>query len=967
MEFRVLGGVGAFEQGEQLSLGGPRQRSVLAVLLCEPGEVVPADRIVTEVWGDHAPDGAKASLHTNVSNLRSVVGRDRLERADRGYRLHLRSGDSIDYIQFELRAQEARGIAATDPIAAIDVFEEALSNWRGVPFDGHEDVSCLAAEAARLVELRAAVEMDRHESLLDAGSSPEVGEVEQLCTDRPLDERLRAIQMRTLYRRGRQVDALRVFAEVRRQFVEELGIEPSPALAKLEEQILLHDKALEGPSPDGSGALRSYLTSFVGRERELALLRDRVRERRLITVTGPGGVGKTRLASVLADELRSTYPDGVWSVDLALLDDPDRLGLALASSLRIAVSAPESAVDEVAAALAGRIALVLLDNCEHLHESVSAAALRVLERAPHVTILATSRVPLELPGEQRFRLDGLAVGAEEEAIGEAERLFLDRAEALGTHTVPDGAELEAVRTICNRLDGLPLALELAAGRSDLLSTHEIAGLLTEQMEILVDESRQRDVHRSMAAAIDWSYGLLESNQQVAFEALGAFEGPFTAGAAAAVWNMTSMTTALDMLEQLVAVSLVEPRSTDDAPTLYRLYETLRLHARGKLQKHGGESEVLSRHNAHYHTRCQELRADFFGSGRVDATARVAEELAEYVAVWDREMWEQPEAVLELVWPLAHYWLFDGALADGERRIDAALEATTGVDSLARADALTSGAFLIVYRNRVPQAVEWLDEALAIYRRAGDAQRLAHGLTRRGHCAFMTGDVESAMKLLGESLEICDRNGFEDGKAWPTVLIGQARLWSGDPDPEVWDLLLEARSRFAEMGETYGQIHADMLLSIPSGAFSIEERVRLATEMVEISARPGGENLMRPVAFHNLAHAVWDMGERERALGLNRLSVSAGRATGADMTLGMGLIQAGTFASELGKAERAATLIGAGLAHFGMDLAPLQVALLRPAKDAALSQLGERRFEELERMGAAMSAREAAEYCLSPQS
>jgi hypothetical protein len=270
--------------------------------------------------------------------------------------------------------------------------------------------------------------------------------------------------------------------------------------------------------------------------------------------------------------------------------------------------------------------------------------------------------------------------------------------------------------------------------------------------------------------------------------------------------------------------------------------------------------------------------------------------------------------------------------------------------------------VLVSQNEVGLASEWAVQAVDLARPGGDSKRLAYTLARAGHFAFASGDFEPAMAMLTESLEICDRIGYEDGKAWPVTLIAQARRWSGDDDPEIRTQLLDARRRFAEIGETYGQTHVDMLL----GTFAEldqEVRAEFATEMVELGRRQGGDNTILPIAMHNLAYPVWAMGQHERAWGLNRLAVRAAMASGMIMNLGLALLQAATFEAERGAPERAAVMLGSGIAHFGMQVAPFQEAMLAPARQTSEAALGHVRFEELRRIGLAMTAEEAAAYAL----
>ncbi len=966
MRYVVLGPVTVLDGAGRLPLGGPLQRAVLAVLVARSGHPMSADQIVTDVWGDDADDRSAASVYTYVSNLRRVLGRDRLVRDPAGYRVVLLDGDQVDAVEFEAAVDRARRIVGGDPTAAVDVLDAALDSWIGRPYEGMEDIEALAPVIAHLEELRFTTRADRLDAMLLAGDTPRVDEAQQLCDERPLDERARGLLMRTLYRAGRQADALRTYRDLRLRLGEELGIEPSRALVELDERILLQDPALDR-AHDDDGHLPTFLTSFVGREHDREQLIEMLDAHRLVTVTGPGGVGKTRLAVEVAGDLRHRFDGGVWLVDLAAIPasaaDVAVIATAVAATLRANVDDPEHVVERIAAALRSARHLVVLDNCEHAREAVAELVDGLLRAVDSATILATSRVALGVSGEAQYRLDGLAVGDEQGDRGDAERLFHERSAAVTNDTDGDDAP-ETVRALCRNLDGMPLALELAAARRDVLSTSEIASLLTRRFAVLVDDRQPRDLHRSLEATVGWSWGLLDPGERHAFAQLGVFEGPFSVAATVAVFDVVDdPIDAVALIERLVAASLVVRVEASGTFTRYRLLETLRAYARDRLRDAERWDETVRRHDDHYLAASRSLAEDFFGRERVRATEAVGAELAEYQSVWSRRMARQPVDALPLAWPLGNYWMYEGRLADGAVQLRRLLEATAGNSSLARADALVIAAWTMVYRNQLASAVTWTDEALGIYRAAEDDRRIAFGLARAGHWAFAGGDGPRGVALLQESLELCEEIGFEDGKAWPTVLLAQARRWSGDERPEVREMLLDARRRFVETGETYGQIHADMLLG-SCQEFPPEERLSFAEEMVELSARPGGENLMRPIALHNLAYPVHDLGDRERALALNRASVRSSIATGATMDLGLALIQASTFARDDGPPDRVVKLAAAGLAHFGMEMAPFQRRLLDPVLADARRQLGSERFDELERIGSALTAKEAADLALA---
>ncbi len=954
MRFVVLGPVAAFDGAYELPLGGPRQRAVLALMLIEPGRAIRPERFLEEVWGDQA-DGMLASLYTYVSNLRRVVGGDRIRHGSAGYLLDLADGDELDSLQFS--AAVAAAGSCNDAQATATALQQALEQWRGRPFEGLEDIPSVAVEIVRLDELRASAEMDLLEARLRTDEGAPVAEAMSVRDRRPLDERAWSLFMRSLYRAGRHADAVRAAQDFRSLLAEELGLDPSPALIHLEEQILLHDEDLDHTARVGRISVPTYLTTFVGRTNDLQEAAAALDNHRLTTITGPGGVGKTRLAVELAAATRTRFPNGTWLVDLARIADPQRISGAIAATIQAAEAGDGEPLDGMVRALDGRRVLLILDNAEHLREHVADVVRELLGRLDLITILVTSRVPIGVPGERLVQIAGLEIGTAA-TCGDAERLFLER--CADRTTIETTEPTESVRSICTHLDGMPLALELAASRSSSLTTPEIADLLTRRFAILIDQHQPRDLHRSLEATLGWSYGLLSTNERAAFSALGVFDGPFTAEAAAAAFGSTDDDDARRVLERLVQSSLVTTTPTADGHMMYRLLETLRAYPRDRLKEEARWDEPVGRHDQHYRQLASRLSDEFLGGGRVAATARIACELDNHLAAWDRLVAIDPIATLPSGWALGNVWLFQGNLADGERRLNRLLEATSGDTSVARADVLVITSWLITYRNQLGRARALADEAVCIYRGAASDERLAFGLARAGHMAFAGGDGQAAMPLLYESLELCDRIGFEDGKAWPVVLIAQARRWSGDGGPEVREMLLDARRRFIESGETYGQIHTDMLLTAFK-EFPVDERVRIATEMVDLSEGPGGENLMRPIALHNLAYAIDDTGDHERAAGINRAAVRSSMATGATMNLGLALLQAATFAAGFGKFERAATLLGAGATHFGMEMAPFQLETLGPVIEAGRSSLGNDQWDELGRIGAAMSADEAAHF------
>ena len=942
-------------------LGGPRQRAVLALLVLNAGRVVSADRIVTEIWSEEPPDGARDSLYTYVSNLRRVLGKDRIVRADNGYRLDLANGDSIDVVEQESDLARARRLVGSDPAAAIDLVDSALDSWRGRPYVGFEDLPSVPPEATRLEDLRLLALEDRIDAELRAGGTPVVSEVEALSREYPYRERIWELLARSLYRAGRQAEALRTFTRLRRLLREELGLEPSPSIVRLEEQILVQDPSLEPEVPMPPTNLPTPLSSFIGRDDELIVIDKAIHEHRLVTVVGPGGAGKTRLAIEAAVNVRGSFRDGVWHVDLASVSNPHTVAQAAAAALQIVQPPGTAPLDALINRLRPQTALLVLDNCEHVADQAGELAVRLLEMAPDVKILTTSRQVLGREGEVRCPLDGLDTSSDEARSGDAERLFETRATAVRPNFTLDEMTQPQVASICRHLDGMPLAIELAAARVDVLSPAEIDRLLSDRFLLLTDARVEWPSHRSLQASLDWSYDLLGPDERRAFDCLGVFQGPFSAPAAAAVLDCVSEVDAIDQLHRLAGASLLQ--TVQGTASRYRLLETMRMYACDHLIESEQLDDAEVRHDRYYRERCRGLRPAFFGRGRVAAQAEIEVELADYHIAFDRFLDDgRIEDALEMAWPLGHMWLFSGRLGDGARRLEAVLGSSGGSRNRLRADALAAASFLAMYMASYDVAVAWAEEAIGIYQTVGDEQGLAYALARRGHLAFSVGDVPVALDVLQTSLEICDRIGYDDGTAWPLSLLAQARLWSGDESPEVRYMFEQSRERFIVMGETFGQAHADMFLS-NLGEGSVENMLRYSLEMMELAERSNADPLMRPVAFHNLAYAVWYDGELDRADGLNRVSARLAFETGSTVNSGMAFLQAGVFAAGRGEPERAAILLGAGHAHFGMQIPPFYERQLQPGIETATRALGDERYDELHDRGAAISVEEATALLL----
>lgn len=508
MRFGVLGpltvriGVGAGNDagdgaGAAVRVPEAKVRALLAVLLTHEGRPVPPDRLVEDLWGAEPPGKPANALQGKVSQLRRAIGRDRVVHGPAGYALDL-TGAEVDADRFEQLVTRARSAAPAR--ARADLLGEALGLWRGAAYADFRDEPFVRTAVRRLEEQRLAALEERARARLDLGEHPQVaGELTALVARHPLRERLRLLQMRALYRAGRQAEALASYAELRALLAEELGADPGPEVSALRAAILRQDPSLNArttPAPASPPAAPlTSLTSLVGRDDAVHEVGRLLSTARLVTLTGAGGVGKTRLALAaaarLADTCASDFRDGVRLVELAghRTDDPDDIAEAVARQVASALGlrddpATPGAGDQLAAALRERRTLLILDNCEHVVEPVARLAERLLLAASGLRLLATSQEPLAVPGETVLPVEPLQQA-------DAVRLFTERATAAdpgfaaaGPGSGPDTEAAKAVAAICRRLDGIPLALELAATRVRALGVHALAARLDDRFRVL---------------------------------------------------------------------------------------------------------------------------------------------------------------------------------------------------------------------------------------------------------------------------------------------------------------------------------------------------------------------------------------------------------------------------------------------------------------------------------------------------
>jgi predicted ATPase/DNA-binding SARP family transcriptional activator len=697
------------ETGSEVHLGGRQLRVLLTLLALNAGRVVPAATMTEQLWPGAPPGNPGNALQTLVSRLRAELRQggigDVIESHPSGYRLAVAPG-AVDVMAFEALAQQGRrALAGGDPVAASRVLREALHAWRGQPLTdvvGHDfaDVA-----AARLTELRSSVLADRIEAdlLLGEGASL-TGELRALLAADPLAERARALLMRALYAAGRQAEALAVYREGRKLLADQLGVDPSAQLEQVYLRILRGENLdaeraqVSAPAPASApaGRARAPLTSFVGRDDDLTRVLKSLRTTRLLTLTGPGGVGKTRLAA----EASRQFGVSSWFIPLAPVTDPaevptavlDALGVRERVIARRASDPGASPAGRLATALGDREEILVLDNCEHVVEAVAALAGQVLADCPRIRILATSRQPLRIDGETLHPVPPLPVPPDRDnpAVAVASygsvRLLCDRAAAVRPDFELDDANAMAVARICRRLDGMPLAIELAAVWLRTLTPAQLAERLDDRFALLTGGSRTAlPRQRTLRAVVDWSWDLLSGAEQVLARRLAVFPGGAALAAAEQICAdaLLPAATVLPALSGLVdksIVSAVQESPTADGPR-YRMLETVRAYGLERLAEAGEAERLRDASAAHYLNLAETADPLLRGAGQARWLRELMTEQDNLHAAlrWTIDRGDGDTA-LRFVLALSWYWQMRGQPGEPETLARAVLALTPSEQS-----------------------------------------------------------------------------------------------------------------------------------------------------------------------------------------------------------------------------------------------------------------------------------------------
>lgn len=869
-EFRVLGPVEAVANGRPLRLGGRRQRALLALLVLANGRTISADRLADQLWNGSPPGGAATTLRSYVSRLRTALGDAAVVSRAAGYGLNA-DPSQLDVHRFEQLLRQGREALERGAHGlAEDRLRAALELWRGPALADVSEEGVLALEAARLDELRLVCVEARLEAALALGRHAElVPELERLVEAEPLREHLWRQLVLALYRAGRQADALAAYRRAHELLVEELGLEPSAALRELERAVLRHEVGEAAPLEERHN-LPSPATSFVGREAELAELERLLHDNRLVTLTGMGGCGKTRLALEVAARQTRAWADGVWLVDLTALSDPGLVDGAVAATLGTAERPELPAREALVAQLRRSELLLVIDNCEHLVSACATLAETLLRECPNVRILATSRVPLGSAAECDYALDPLPVPAPTATEVEIEqspavRLFLERGRAVRRELGGSSTDLGAVAHICRELDGLPLAIELAAARAKSLSLGDIAARLGDRFRFLRAWRRIADPrHQTLQAAMDWSFQLLAEEDRALLRGLSAFAGGFTLGAAATVCLDGDEDRAQLLLGRLVDASLVRAEERHGRMR-YSLLETVREYAAERLAE-ADELVAVRRSHAWYCVGLAEAaRLEEPGSQAVDV---VQPERGNIRAALDWCAAEDPALGLRLAAALDGFWVVTDPF-EGMRRLDELLRAAPDAPLEVRARALRAYGSSANPAGRDDLAERAYAQSLDDFRAIGDDGAAAVLLLRLGYSAFYRQDRERARALAEESLAAFSANGNRACESQSLSLLGEIAYEEGD---------------------------------VAAGFELMEAGAALAGEV--------GFTWWRAGMLGKLVDRALEQGSPDRAAGFAREALALSRELGDRLRCVRGLARLAVIAAEQGDDARAGRLWGA---------------------------------------------------------
>ncbi|MGW1888103.1 AfsR/SARP family transcriptional regulator [Streptomyces sp. NPDC001970] len=995
IEFTVLGPLTVHRDGREIALPAPMLRRLLAVLLSRVGRPVPVTHILDALWDGRPPRSARKTMQVYVHRLRRELGDEqRLMHDALGYALCAHNGE-LDSLRFAHLAEQGRlARRSGDLERASSLFRQGLSLWRGPAFHGVRDGDPVAAEADYLDQQRIQVYEESVEVELDLGRHGELAaELAVLVRSHPYRERLRAQSMLALYRSGRRAEALEMFRDTRMLLRDQLGIEPGETLRRLHEAMLRDDGLLapgHGPAPwlpepepepdregegEGNagtearaqppsrtsshpqrtadrgamppargrwraGGLPAEVTSFVGRRSELADVAKLLRESRLVTVTGVGGVGKTRLAVRLAHEVQSEYPDGVRLVDLSLVHDPDLVAHTVAQALDLHDQTLGSPVQLLREHLAVKRLLLVLDTCEHVVDACALLAETILSSAPAVRVLATSRESLGITGEQIFVLPPLPVPRPGHAASPTTQhdgvtLFVERARAADRNFTVGPHNREAVSQLCILLDGIPLARELASVRLRSMSVQQILERLDDRFALLGSGRRTAlPRHQTLRTAVEWSHQLCSPEERLLWARLSVFSGSFDLEAVESVCcdGKVPRETVTELLLGLVDKSILL-REEDSWGVRLRILDTMREYGAERLHRRGEQERLRLRHRDHYAELAHRIEDDWFGPRQPAWRQRAMHEHANIRSALEFCLARPEEHLtgLDLAASLWWFWTACGLLMEGRH---------------------------------------YLDRLLGLS--AEPSQERVKALWACGHVAMGQGDVDAVDRGATECRDLAAQRDDPVALAFVGQLLGTAAALRGDLDRAVSHTADGVRRQRA-VAHGHGGLamslvgHGFVLLlrgELDAAVTALEEQRTLCEARGEVWTRAWGDSIRSSL---DLAR-----GDIDSAVMYARASLKVKHQLGDTLGIAMGVDTLAQAALASGDADRAARLLAvsreiwqtSGPSQFGSPE-------LRAARDRCEQQarkhIGDRAYEAAFDEGAELGLDEALRLALGEQS
>ena len=728
-----------------------KAKTLVKLLALAPGHRLHREVVVDRLWPDTEPQVAANNLHQIVHTIRRMMGPESITLSDDVVRLCPAGGLSVDVNVFEQAAATARSGSG------ITALQQALQLWTGPLLPEDQYAEWALEHGERLTETHAALATLLGSKLSEQGNhEAALALVEPLASSRPLDEQLHRVLIEALAGFGRRWEAVEAYERLRAALDEAYAAEPEPETKTLYRQLLTGGKPMPTTTPHN---LPGSSTSFIGRRRLLGELSASLGRTRLLTLTGVGGVGKSRLALELGRLVGAgtELPDGVWLVELAGVQDPEVLASTVASAVGITLRNGRPPRTALAEQLGSRALLLIMDNCEHLLNACCSLLDEVLAQCPNINIVTTSREPLALPGEMVYRVpslelpSGAHVDIRELSRLEAVQLFVERAWLTAPSFRLNTRTAGPVAEICHRLDGIPLALELAAARLAHFTVKELADGLGDALTLLGQRGRGRlDRQQTLAATLDWSHGLLEVEEQTIFRRLAVFAGGFNLDAAAAVCDGPGpLVTAV--ISRLVDKSLVHAE-TSARKTRYRLLEVVRQYAETQLNKAGEQAACRTHHLEWYSVAAAAHDPDRGAAVVGEPSDWFDVEQDNLRAASAAALATDPTLALQLATSTWRFWVNRGLISEGARSLTLALNASKDRSAL-RARALAAMSVMLIRQAKATELTAIGEEIVDLLNEHGDARERAHGYHQRALLTFMSGDWGLAQTQSDEALRV----------------------------------------------------------------------------------------------------------------------------------------------------------------------------------------------------------------------